>query len=280
MLSLTSLAGADSIISTVRKLIPEFPMLSIEQQIPAYRGMNSRLAAILISLAILATAFPAAGGGESGGIPPGLRTIQVDGHGEARAKPDMVSLNVAIETHAATAAQCARLNATLAKKVSDALKSKLGDKGKIETGGYSLYPEYNERLGREKPQIIGYRAENSILVEAYDIELAGPLIDAAIATGANRINALDFTLKDDTSARSEAIANASRTAQAQANALAASLGVKLKRVFTATTVSEVRPVPVRMRAMAMAAEVANAPTPVEAGEVTIPANVSLVYEIE
>ena len=36
-------------------------------------------------------------------------------------------------------------NAALATKVIDALKAKLGDKGKITTGGYSLDPEYDQR---------------------------------------------------------------------------------------------------------------------------------------
>ena len=64
----------------------------------------------------------------------------------------MASLSVAIETHATTAEECARLNANLADKVSAALKSKLGGDGTIQTGGYSLFPEYSERPGTGKSQ--------------------------------------------------------------------------------------------------------------------------------
>jgi uncharacterized protein YggE len=54
--------------------------------------------------------------------------------------------------------------------------------------------------------------------------------------------------------------------------------VKLGKVLKATTVSEARPVPIRMgRAMAMSASVA---TPVEPGELTVRATVSLTFEIE
>jgi len=253
-------------------------MLSIETRGPG-RRLNLKLVAIVTALAIRGTALPAAAGEINGEVLPPIRTIQVDGDGEARAKPDAASLSAAIETHAATAERCATLNANLAAKVADALKSKLGDKGTIETGGYSLFPEYNERPGRERPQIIGYRAENSIRVETSDMTLVGPLIDTAISAGANQINSLDFTLKDNVKARTAAIANAARDAQAQATALADSLGVKLKRIYSATTSAESRPMPV-FRAMAMAPGAMNAPTPVEAGEVTVPAHVSLVYEIE
>ena len=110
------------------------------------------------------------------------------------------------------------------------------------------------------------------------LDLAGALIDAAIAAGANRVNSLNFSVKDDTKARGEAIAIATRDARAQAEALASALDVKLGKVLKATTISEQRPVPIWMnRAMAMSANVA---TPVEPGEVTVPATVSLTFEIQ
>ena len=74
-----------------------------------------------------------------------MRTIEVDGSGEARTSPDTADLDLAIDTQAKTAEEAANRNAALAAKVIDALKSKLGDKGKITTGGYSLNPEYDQR---------------------------------------------------------------------------------------------------------------------------------------
>ena len=207
-----------------------------------------------------------------------IRTIEVEGSGEARTTPDTADLNVAIETHGATAEEAAARNAALADKVIAALKSKLGDKGKVSTNGYSLNPEYDQRPNREKPTIVGFAAQNSVTVDTGALNLVGPLIDSAIAAGANRVNFVNFTVKEDTKARGEAITIATRKARAQADALAAALGVKLGKVLKATTVSEVRPVP--MQGMAMATSFARAATPVEPGEVTVPANVSLVFEIE
>jgi len=206
-----------------------------------------------------------------------VRTIEVDGSGETRTSPDSADLDVAIETQAKTAEEAANRNAALAAKVIDALKSKLGDKGKITTGGYSLNPEYDQRAS-EKPRIIGYNAQNTVTVNTGALDLVGPLIDSAIAAGANRVNSLNFSVKDDIKARTEAIASATRDARAQAQALASALGVKLGRVLKATTASQARPIPMRMeRAMAMSA---NAATPVEPGEVIVPATVSLTFEIE
>jgi uncharacterized protein YggE len=212
-------------------------------------------------------------------VNPNARVIEVSGNGEAHAAPDLATLNLAIETRGATAAEAAGRNAALAQKVVEALKAKLGDKGKVWTGGYSLYPEYREPRGSEKPGIIGYNAANSIAVETGALDLLGSIIDGAISVGANRVNSLDFSLRDDSRARSDAIAKASKDAQAQAQALAAALGVQLGPIIKASTVAEVRPIPV-MRAQFAATMAANAPTPVQPGELTVPATVSLTYEIQ
>jgi uncharacterized protein len=212
--------------------------------------------------------------------PQESRTIEVTGNGEARVAPDVASLNLAIETHAATAQQSAGQNAALAQKVVDALTTKLQGKGKVWTGGYSLYPEYNEPRPNEKPVVTGYRAENSITVETDEIGMLGGLIDTAIEAGANRINFLNFTLRDESQARSQAITLAAKDAQTQADSLAKSLGLKLGPVVKATTVGEnQKPIPVARLAAAVGG-VMGAPTPVQPNEVTVPATVSITYQIQ
>lgn len=210
--------------------------------------------------------------------PSNQRTIEVSGDSEAQAAPDKATLALAIETHAISAAEAAGANGALAQKVREALKAKLGDKGKMWTGGYSLYPDYSEPRNGGEAKIIGYRAQNSITVETGALDLVGPLIDAAIGAGANRIDSLEYSLQDQTKPRDEAITRATKDAQAQAEALAQALNVKLGPVVKATTVSQMRPVPVmRMEAAAM---VRGTSTPIEAGQVTVPASVTLTYQIQ
>jgi uncharacterized protein YggE len=211
------------------------------------------------------------------------RVIEVSGTGEARSTPDIANLSLQVETHAATAEECSSKNAALAQKVVQALKNKLAGKGTVETGDYSLSPEYGENnQPRQKPVITGYTAQNTITVETTELALLGSLIDGAISSGANRINYLNFGLRDDTKARQDAITNASKDAQAQAQALAASLNVKLKHVVKASTVPERGPImPMqRMGAVAFSSASPSAPTPVEASQITVTATVSLTYEIE
>jgi uncharacterized protein YggE len=207
------------------------------------------------------------------------RVIEVSGTGESRATPDIAHLSLEVETHAPTAEECSSKNAALAQKVVQQLKDKLAGKGTVLTGDYSLNPEYNEPGPRQRPTITGYTAQNTITVETTELSLLGSLIDGAISSGANRINYLNFGLRDDTKARQDAIANASKDAQAQAQALATSLNVKLKRVVKATTIPERSPIMPMARVGMMAAS-ANAPTPIEASQITVSATVSLTFEIE
>ena len=239
--------------------------------------LRLRAAAIGLALITVVSMFASAALAQSGENIFAKRTIEVDGSGETRTSPDTADLDLAIDTQARTAEEAASSNAALATKVIDALKAKLGDRGKVTTGGYSLDPQYDNRPS-ERPRIIGYNAQNTVTVHTGALDLVGALIDSAIAAGANRVNSLNFSVKDDTKARTEAIAIATRDARAQAEALASALDVKLGKVLKATTVSEARPIPIRMgRAMAMSASVA---TPVEPGELTVPATVSLTFEIE
>jgi uncharacterized protein len=258
------------------------------------RGFLVLVAGFAIAFLMMPANAPAAGPMSPAPLPPSpptplpppppqpqrSRTIEVTASGEAHVAPDVASLNLAIETHAATAQQSAGQNAALAQKVVDALTTKLQGKGKVWTGGYSLYPEYNEPRPNEKAVVTGYRAENSITVETGEIGLLGGLIDTAIEAGANRINFLTFTLRDESQARSQAIALAAKDAQAQAASLAKSLGLTLGQVVKATTGAQAGPAPMmRTGAMMMNASM-GAPTPVQPNEVTVPATVSITYQIQ
>ncbi len=118
------------------------------------------------------------------------------------ATPDVANLSLQIETHAATAEESSSKNAALAQKVVQALKDKLAGKGTVTTGDYSLNPEYQRARARASARRLpGYTAQNTITVETTELMLLGSLIDGAISAGANRINYLNFGLRDDTKAR-------------------------------------------------------------------------------
>jgi uncharacterized protein YggE len=174
-------------------------------------------------------------------------------------------------------------NAKRSAAVSAAVKPKLAGKDKISTTQYGLSPVYEQRERGgpvAAPRITGYIASNAVRVELHAIDDVGGLIDAATSAGANRVDGLDFTLEERAAAQSDALQRAGADARRQAEATAASLGVKLGRVLSANVGGGPIVLPKSYpRGMVAMAE-SHAPTPIEAGDVTVSATMQVTYEIE
>jgi len=128
-----------------------------------------------------------------------------------------------------------------------------------------------------------------------DIEKVGDVIDAALASGANEIDDVTFTVSDSRQAdlRDEAIADAALRASADAASVADAMGVKIKGpVEISTTGSQFSPYRMHMsydagygdvmvipEATPMAAPMEMGAGPqIQPGDVTVSAQVTVVYE--
>jgi len=214
---------------------------------------------------------------------PLRRTIAVNGAGEVKVPPDLAVVSFAVETTAPTAGAAVAENARQSAAVADAVRQLLASNGKVTTTRYSLDPVYEQRergSAPAAPRITGYVARNQVRAETRAIDSIGKLIDAAAKAGANRVDGLDFTLEQRAQAQTDALQRAGEDARRQAEATAAALGVKLGKVLAASTNAApiIAPRPFARVGMAMAD--ASAPTPVEAGDVTVSAMLQVTYEIE
>ena len=163
-----------------------------------------------------------------------------------------------------------------------AVVTEAADDRETSTGRFSVSPRYSPRPPQPasdwQPHIVGYRVENSVQVETAKIELAGKLIDVAVRSGANSVNSISFGLRDDRAYRKEAISEATAHARVDALAMAEAAGVRLGRLLSARLDDAAAPpVPVRMRAESFA--VAASAPPIDPGDVSIRARVTLTYEI-
>lgn len=156
----------------------------------------------------------------------------------------------------------------------------------VQTQTLSLQPQYRsfpDGRRTETPEIIGYIASNTISATTTDVARVGAVIDAGLAAGANQMNGLSFTLKDQSSAKREALAKAAVDARDKAEAAAGALGMRLGPVLEIQADhAEVRPFYQRRMGGEMAyamADAAAAPTQVEAGQVEVSANVTVVYTL-
>ena len=105
-------------------------------------------------------------------------SIQATGTASLNVQPDQVQLSVSVVTQADTAAQAGQQNAAQTNAMIASLNQVLGKSGTLQTSGYSIYPRYSSVPGQAST-IAGYTAQNTLLVTAYDLTLAGPLIDTA-----------------------------------------------------------------------------------------------------
>ena len=206
-------------------------------------------------------------------------SITVNGEAIIAAEPNQAQIDIGVTTQARSAPEASRENAERLGRVLAEVKKLLSKADEVKTSGYSLNPQYRYPQGG-KPEIVGYTANNIVRIKTTKLDDVGKLIDAAMQAGANNINRLMFTIKDEEAARLDALRQASAKAKAKAEAIAASLGLKILRIASVTEGERSFQPIFRQTPMARGeALTAQAPTPVEPGTVDVRSTVSLTAEV-
>jgi uncharacterized protein YggE len=203
------------------------------------------------------------------------RTIAMNGHGEVKGAPDQVQVNAGVTTSAATAAAALSANTTRMKAVFAAIQ-KLGvPERNIRTINFSVSPQYNNPRDGQPMQLTGYQVNNEVSVLLGDVSKLGAALDALVVSGANQMNGINFTIKNDDALLADARAQAIADARTRAETYAKAAGLTLGAIQSISEGGGEGPRPV-YKVMAMAAR---APVPVAAGEQSVTADVSVVWEI-
>lgn len=201
--------------------------------------------------------------------------ITVSGNSQVKADPDEATVRLGVTKQAPTAADAQNQ----ANQVMQALLSRFEElrieKRDIQTTRLTVNPVYSQ--GGTAPTIVGYRANSMVTVRMTDFALIGKVIDASIAVGGNTLEGVSFGLRNDLPARLEALKQAASEAKAKAEALAEALGVKLGALHEVVEGGATwEPMPTMQMARAGAP---TAPTPVEPGQITVSATVTVRYVI-
>jgi uncharacterized protein YggE len=208
--------------------------------------------------------------------PPSVTAL---GEAVITAEPDQAQIDIGVLTQARTAPDAAKENAEKLGRVLAQIKKLLGKGDEVKTTGYALNPNYRYPQGG-KPEITGYTASNIVQIRTGNLESIGKLIDASMQSGANQINRLLFTLKDEHSAQVQALRMASQKAQSKAEEMAGALGAKFVKVLSVTENERgIRPVIAQARGAQVEALSSAAPTPVESGTIEVRSSVTLTGEI-
>jgi uncharacterized protein YggE len=208
-----------------------------------------------------------------------IRPPSVTASGEAviTAEPDQAEIDIGVVTQARNAPEAAKENAEKAARILSEVKKLIGKGDEVKTASYSLNPNYRYPQGG-KPEITGYTATNILRIKTGNLASVGKLIDASMQSGANSINRLAFTLKDEHAVQLQALRLASQKAKAKADEIAGALGLKIVSILSVNEADRgVRPIPVARGAQMDA--LATAPTPVEAGTIEVRSTVTLTAEL-
>jgi hypothetical protein len=128
------------------------------------------------------------------------------------------------------------------------------------------------------PEIIGYAVRNTLTVRIRDLEETGAILDKAVTLGANTISGPSFTVADPSELQDLARKAAMRDALRKADLYAEAAGVSLERILRIDEVGGYAPQPMAM-AREMKVQSYDASVPIESGELSMTAQVSVSWEI-
>ena len=165
-----------------------------------------------------------------------------------------------------------------ARRILDAV-SRMGVPGRdVRTRGLQLTPVFRHDEKTGEGQLAGYEARYELEITVKDLELVGPLVDAAVQAGANQVDSIRFTVRELEAVKQQALQQAVVDGLRQARTLAEAAGVRLGSLRSVDDVQLNGPPDLRPP-VALAARQPSA-VPVALGELTFEASVLLTFDLQ
>ena len=206
------------------------------------------------------------------------RTLNVSGVGIMYLTPDIVYINIGVNTQRENAAEAVDLNKTQTNAVIQAIKDFGVAEKDIRTTNFSIWsnPQYDP-----SGQITGtmYVVDNTVNVTVRDLEKLGDLLDAAVSAGANSIYSIQFDVEDKTAATKEARAKAVENAKTEAQELADTAGVALVEIKD-INYYESSPTPYFEGKGGGGGAAVESAVPIQPGQLAISVTVNVTYTIK
>ena len=238
----------------------------------------------MIALVIMAMACVGIAAAAPLDITSNNKVIQASGTGNVIGTPDRAQITFSVETENPDVKIAQQDNAQKMATVINALVAIGIPKDALKTTGYNIYPVYEDSAKSIMDQKVRtYRVTNTLTVTLHDVNKTGDVIDVAVASGINQASSIQFLLSDEQSQvlRTEALKKAVARARADADTVAGAMGTPIIGVQSADISGGYSPVLFdnyqyqTSNAMMKSA----APTPIQPGDITVSAQVSITYLI-
>ncbi len=162
--------------------------------------------------------------------------IHVTGESSVSLEPDLVLLNVGVESTESTVTEARQNAASAMNNIHSVLKSQNIENKDIKTKYFNISPQYEyqeilkDQIVIGKQVLVGYKVTNSASVRIRELNSVGTIIDKVTTAGGDvtRINGISFTIEDQkpimTKLRKEAVTDAMNKAQQFAELTGVMLG--------------------------------------------------------
>ena len=210
--------------------------------------------------------------------------ISVTGTASASSESDTLIVVLGVESEAKTANESLSKNSNSLNSVISSLTGTGISEDDIQTSNFRIYPLYDFSDSKDKQILIGYRVSNMLSIQTDKIDSAGNIIDAAVSSGANRVDNVSFQLSDEKSQKisDNLIANAITDAKQKAEKALAPLKQQIVGVKSVVIHDNVMPYydsPMRASFDGMAMESSMKSAPIMSGDEEITTNVSVIFYI-
>ena len=207
--------------------------------------------------------------------------ITVTGEGEIPAAPDMAIISVGVLKTAATASEALHANNQALSAAIKTFKDAGIGSTDIQTSGFAISPQFDyspaAQNDNKPPKLTGYQVANDITVRVRDLKILGKLLDVVVSDGINSGGNIRFTNSNIDDLLKEARKAAVKSAMERAKELTEAAGVKTGEILS---ISEEQNSPPRGIVMSMAASKMADRVPVEAGENTYQARVTMTFSLK
>ena len=205
------------------------------------------------------------------------RTISVSGFGSVETPPDRATVTLSIEIRESTVAAAQEKAAEVTARVLELAEDMDIPENRVDTMSAMVRPAYRWNRDTETQELIGFVAQRQMRLEIHDLDKVGVVVERAVEAGVNQVMPPRLTSSKSRDAYRDALEKAVEDARQNAERLADSLGLSLGDAIQVNAGTPAQPpVPVR-RGEAMAMSDA-APQTYSAGDLTVTANVNVVFE--
>jgi hypothetical protein len=163
------------------------------------------------------------------------RSITVPGEGLVQVAPDVVTVNLGVQTRNADVQRAVSENNRIASAIMDAARMVGVAEADMQTAYFTVYPQSDyDQFGVLTDQVT-YFVDNNLSVRLRDVAKLSELLQNAVDAGATNIYGVTFAIADTSAAETEARAKAIADAQARAALIAVNAGLTLGEPLTIST---------------------------------------------